>query len=292
MGYQQIKYEVKDKIATIYFSRPEAMNSYTPLMCDEINMALDAADNDPEVRAVIFTGGEGTKKPTFCAGFDLNYSDNPFSYLTDYSVFEAEDTGGINTIRIWQMKKPVIAAINGSAVGVGMTITLPMDVKICSEKAKMGFVFARRGFVCDAASSWFLPKIVGPSKAIELCCTGRIFNAQEALQMGLVTEVVPEDKVYERAVEIAKEMYVNCSPMSIAMCRQLIMQGMGAATPMLSHKLESVCYHYVAQSPDAEEGAKAFLEKRDPDWKTNPATDMPKSYPWFPKEEFPRNIQR
>ncbi len=291
MAYQQIRYEVKDKIATIYFSRPENMNSYTPLMCDEINAALDEADNDPNVRAVIFTGGEGTKKPTFCAGFDLNYSDNPFSYLTDYSVFEAEDTGGMNTIRIWEMKKPVIAAINGSAVGVGMTITLPMDVKICSEKAKMGFVFARRGFVCDAASSWFLPRLVGPAKAVELCCTGRIFNAQEALQMGLVTEVVPEDKVYERAVEIAKEMYVNCSPMSIAMCRQLIMQGMGAPDPMLSHKLESVCYHYVAQSPDAEEGAKAFLEKRDPDWKTNPATDMPKSYPWFPKKQFPRNIQ-
>ena len=279
MPYQQIRYEVKDKIATIYFSRPENMNSYTPLMCEEINRALDAADNDLEVRAVIFTGGGGTKKPTFCAGFDLNYSDNPFSYLTDYSVYEAEDTGGINAIRIWEMRKPVIAAINGSAVGVGMTITLPMDVKICSEKAKMGFVFARRGFVCDAASSWFL-----------LCCSGRVFNAQEALRMGLVTEVVPEDKVYERAVEIAKEMYVNCSPMSIAMCRQLIMRGMAAATPMLSHKLESVCYHYVAQSPDAEEGAKAFLEKRPPDWKTNPATDMPKSYPWFPKEQFPRNI--
>ena len=275
MPYQQIRYEVKDKIATIYFSRPENMNSYTPLMCEEINRALDAADNDLEVRAVIFTGGGGTKKPTFCAGFDLNYSDNPFSYLTDYSVYEAEDTGGINAIRIWEMRKPVIAAINGSAVGVGMTITLPMDVKICSEKAKMGFVFARRGFVCDAASSWFLPRIVGPSKAVELCCSGRVFNAQEALRMGLVTEVVPEDKVYERAVEIAKEMYVNCSPMSI----------------MLSHKLESVCYHYVAQSPDAEEGAKAFLEKRPPDWKTNPATDMPKSYPWFPKEQFPRNIQ-
>ncbi len=291
MAYEQILYEVKDKIATITLHRPEAMNSYTPLMCDEINAALDEADNDPNVRVVIFTGGGGTKKPVFCAGFDLNYSDNPFSYLTDYSVYEAEDTGGTNTLRLYEMKKPVIAAINGSAVGVGISMTLAMDVRICSEKSKMGFVFAKRGFVCDACSSWFLPKIVGLSKAIELAVTGRVINAQEALRIGLVTEVVPEDQVYARAVEVAKEM-MTCSPMSVAMCRQMMYQANALDTPMPAHKIESVCYHYVATSPDAEEGAKAFLEKRDPDWKTNPATDMPKSYPWFNPLKFPRNIQK
>ena len=291
MEFQQILYEVSEHIATISFHRPEAMNSYTPLMCDEINAALELADNDPDVRVVIFTGAPGTKKPVFCAGFDLNYSDNPFSYLTDYSVYEAEDTGGMNAVRLYEMKKPVIAAINGSAVGVGISITLPMDIRICSENAKMGFVFARRGFVCDACSSWFLPKIVGVSKAAELAMTGRIINAQEALRIGLVTEVVPADQVYARAREVAKEILVNCSPMSVAMCRQMMYQACGARNPMFSHKLESVCYHYVATSPDAEGGAKAFLEKRDPEWKTNPATDMPGNYPWLPPMQFPRNVQ-
>ncbi len=291
MAYEQILYEVSDHIATVKLHRPEAMNSYTPLMCDEINAALDQADNDPEVRVVIFTGGEGTKKPVYCAGFDLNYSDNPFSYLTDYSIYEARDTGGMNALRLFQMRKPVIAAINGSAVGVGVSMTLPMDIRICSDKAKLGFVFAKRGFVCDACSSWFLPRIVGMSKAVELAVTGRIITADEALRIGLVTEVVPADQVYARAVEVAKEISVNCSPMSVAMCRQMMYQVQDARDIMTAHKLESVCYHYVAASPDAEEGAQAFLEKRDPDWKTNPATDMPDNYPWFSPREFPRNIQ-
>lgn len=289
MSYETILYEVSEGIATITLHRPDNMNSYNNTMCEEINLALDAADHDPAVRAVIFTGGKGTKKPVFCAGFDLT-GGKPFDFSGE-DIHETRDTGGRNALRIYEMKKPVIAAINGSAVGIGATMTLPMDIRIMSEKAKLGFVFAKRGFVNEACSSWFLPRIVGVSKAVELVMTGRIITAREALDCHLVTEVVPEERVYSRAREIAREIADNCAPVSVALCRQMMYQMAGARWPMTAHKLESSSYHYIGVSPDALEGAASFLEKRPPQWKMDPAKDMPLEYPWFVQPSFPRNIQ-
>ena len=289
MTYETILYTVEENIATITLNRPGNMNSYNNTMCAEINLALNAADNDPAVRAVIFTGAEETKKPAFCAGFDLT-GGKPFDFSAE-DIHETRDTGGKNALRIYEMKKPVIAAINGAAVGIGATMTLPMDIRIMSESAKIGFVFAKRGFVNEACSSWFLPRIVGVSKAAELVMTGRILTATEALQCRLVTEVVPQDQVYLRARAIAKEIAENCAPVSVALCRQMMYQMAGARWPMTAHKLESSSYHYIGVSPDALEGAASFLEKRPPKWKMDPATDMPPEYPWFPAQPFPRNIQ-
>ncbi len=289
MTYTTILFDVKDRIATITFNRPENMNSYNNTMSAEINKALDEADNDPNVRAVIFTGNPNTKKPAFCAGFDLT-GGKPFDFSNE-DIHDTRDTGGTNALRIFQMKKPIIAAINGAAVGIGITITMPMDIRIISEKAKIGFVFAKRGFVNEACSSWFLPRIVGVSKAAELVMTGRILTAQQAYECGLMTEVVPEDKVYERAVEVAKEIADNCAPVSVALCRQMIYQMAGARWPMTAHKLESVSYHYIGVSPDALEGAASFLEKRPPEFAMDPAKDMPPEYPWFPPQQFPKNVQ-
>ena len=288
MNFELIKYEVEDRIATITLNRPDNMNAYNNQMCVEINEALDLADFDDSVRVVIFTGAEGCKKPTYCAGFDLTVKD-PFDF-SEQGPCNAWDTGGINSLRIFKMRKPVIGAINGSAVGIGITMTLPMDIRIVSEKAKIGFVFAKRGFMNEACSSWFLPKIVGLSKAVELIVTGRIINAEEALRIGLASEVVAQEEVYVRAREIACEIRDNTAPVSIALCRQMLYQCAGERHPMTAHKIESSCFYYVANAEDAKEGAKAFMEKRDPQFMMSPINDMPEAYPWFPEVEFPKNI--
>ncbi len=289
MTFETILYEVKDKICTITLNRPENMNSYNNTMSAEINQALKAANEDDGVRAVIFTGAEGCKKPTFCAGFDLT-GGKPFDF-GEVDVHDVRDTGGTNALSIYEMNKPVIAAMNGSAVGIGITMTLPMDVRILSEDAKIGFVFAKRGFVNEACSSWFLPKIVGISKAVELVMTGRIIKADEALRIGLVTEVVPQDQVYARALEVAKEIVSNCAPVSVALCRQMMYQLCNARHPMTAHKIESCCYHHIGLSRDALEGAASFLEKRPPEFDMSTVTEMPPTWPWFNKVEFPKNVQ-
>lgn len=204
MAYDTILYEVRERICTITLNRPEHMNSYNSQMCQEINLALDAADSDDDVRVVIFTGAEGGKRPAYCAGFDLTV-DKPFDF-SEAGFHNTRDTGGTNALRIYAMRKPVLAAINGSAVGIGITMTLPMDMRILSEDAKLGFVFARRGYVNEACSSWFLPRIVGLSKAVEWVTTGRIIGAEEALHSGLVSEVVPHSRVYARALEVARDI--------------------------------------------------------------------------------------
>ena len=289
MAFELIRYEVHERIATITLNRPDNMNSYNNQMCKEINMALDLADDDDEVRVVIFTGAEGCKHPTFCAGFDLTVQ-NPFDF-SEAGPCNARDTGGPNALRIYQMRKPVIGAINGSAVGIGITMTLPMDIRILSASAKVGFVFARRGYVNEACSSWFLPRIVGLSKAVEWVATGKIITADEALNSGLVSEVVPQDRVYVRALEIAREIRDNTAPVSVALCRQMMYQMAGARHPMTAHKIESTCFYYIGMSPDALEGAESFMEKRAPQFKMSPVSDMPPVYPWFPDLPFPKNVQ-
>ncbi len=289
MAYNTLKYEIKDRICTITFNRPELMNTYNNEMAAEINVALTEANNDDEVRVVIFTGNPNTKKPAFCAGFDLAAGD-PFDF-GETDMHDVRDTGGTNGLSLFNMRKPVIAAINGAAVGIGATITLPMDIRIMSEDAKMGFVFVRRGFVNEACSSWYLPKIVGFSKAMEWVLTGRLIKADEALASGLVNEVVPGDQVYARALEIAELIRDNCAPVSVAVCRQMLLQMQGSRHPMTAHKIESMNYFYLGMAPDSLEGAAAFMEKRNPDFKMSPIKDMPPIYPWFDEPNFPKNIQ-
>ena len=289
MAYDTILYVVRERICTITLNRPEHMNSYNSQMCQEINLALDAADSDDDVRVVIFTGAEGGKRPAYCAGFDLTV-DKPFDF-SEAGFHNTRDTGGTNALRIYAMRKPVLAAINGSAVGIGITMTLPMDMRILSEDAKLGFVFARRGYVNEACSSWFLPRIVGLSKAVEWVTTGRIIGAEEALHSGLVSEVVPHSRVYARALEVARDIRDNTAPVSVALCRQMMYQMAGARHPMTAHKIESSCFYYIGTAPDALEGAASFMEKRPPEFKMSPVTDMPPAYPWFPEVPFPKNIQ-
>ena len=289
MSYNTLKYEISNRILTITLNRPENMNSYNNEMAAEINDALEKANKDDAVRVVIFTGNPDTKKPAFCAGFDLT-GGKPFDF-GGIDSHDVRDTGGTNAINLFRMRKPVIAAINGAAVGIGATMTLPMDIRIMSQDAKLGFVFVRRGFVNEACSSWYLPKIVGLTKAMEWVLTGRLIKADEALASGLVNEVVPGDKVYARAVEIAELIRDNCAPVSVAVCRQMLLQMQGSRHPMTAHKLESLGYYYLGLSPDALEGAASFLEKRPPEFTMSPFTDMIPVYPWFPEPEFPKNIQ-
>jgi enoyl-CoA hydratase/carnithine racemase len=289
MEYKTLKYEVKDRILTITLNRPEKLNSYTPQMAADINVALEAANNDDNIRVVIFTGATNTKIPAFCAGSDLSEG-NPFNF-SEIDFYTMRDTGGTNALSLYKMRKPVIAAINGAAVGIGATLPLSMDIRVMSESAKMGFVFVRRGFVNEACSSWYLTKIVGFAKAMEWVLSGRLIKADEAYRCGLVNDVVPAERVYERALEIAVEIRDNAAPVSVALCRQMIYQMAGTRHPMTSHKIESACYYHIGQLSDAEEGANSFLEKRPPAFKNSVVTEMPDVYPWFDEPEFPKNIQ-
>lgn len=297
MEFSTLNYEVSERIATITIARPDKLNQYNPVMSAEINEALKAADTDDDVRVVIFTGGPVDRKgelkenSIYCAGFELVPQPGHNVFEFDEDEYECRDTGGTNAISLFNMKKPVIAAINGSAVGVGITMTLPMDIRILSSKAKVAFPFVQRGFVSETCLSWFLPRIVGISKANEWVLTGRYIMPDEALAAGLVSEVVEPDQVYPRAREIARQIVENTAPVAVAICRQLIYQMAGERHPMTAHKIESTAYKYIGASHDANEGPKAFLEKRKPEFNMSVNTDMPRQFPWFPQPEFPRNIE-
>lgn len=282
MEYTQILYEVKDNILTITLNRPEKLNAYTDyVMAPELMDAFDRADADDDVRVVIVTGaGRG-----FCAGHDLNEG---FDYKeqADATIETHRDIGGIVALRIYDMKKPVIAAINGAAIGVGITMTLPMDIRLASEKAKIGFVFAKLGITNEACSNWFLPRIVGISKAAEWSYTGRVFDAQEALAGGLVSQVVPHDDLLAKALEIAREIADNTSAVSVPLNRQMLWKMLGADHPMEAHKVESKCIYTLGQTPDAKEAVNAFYEKRPPRFIMKASTDMPDFYPWWPEKPF------
>ena len=284
--YQQIDYAVEDQIATITLDRPEQLNAFTARMMHEMISAFDATDADDNVRAVIVTGrGRG-----FCAGADLSGGGESFAHggggdsAGPQSV--VRDGGGLLTLRIFASKKPVIAAINGPAVGVGVTMTLPMDIRLASENAKLGFVFARRGIVPEACSSWFLPRIVGMSQAAEWVYTGRVFPASEALRAGLLRSVHPPDELLPAAHEIAAEIAENTSPVSVALSRQMMWRMLTVDHPMQAHRVDSRGINSRGASEDAREGVVSFLEKRAPNFPLKVSSDLPDIFPNWEEPEF------
>jgi enoyl-CoA hydratase/carnithine racemase len=281
MQYEQIRYVVDDGVLTITLDRPDRLNAFTTRMMHELIDAFGQADADDAVRAVIVTGAGRA----FCAGADLGAGGDTFDNREE-PIEEHRDGGGLVTLRIFESKKPVIAAINGPAVGVGATMTLPMDIRIAASSARMGFVFARRGIVPEACSSWFLPRVVGISRAMEWVATGRVFPAEEALAGGLVSRVVEPAALLETARGLAREIADNTSAVSVALARQLLWRMLGADHPMEAHKVDSKCIHWAGRQADAREGVTAFLEKRPARFTLRPSRDMPGFYPWWPKRGF------
>jgi enoyl-CoA hydratase/carnithine racemase len=277
MAFQEILYDVADGVATITLNRPDRLNAFTPTMMQELIDAFDRVDEDDDVRAVIVTGaGRG-----FCAGADLGGGGGTFDARERGNGGDAphRDGGGRVSLRIYDCTKPVIAAINGPAVGVGITMTLPMDVRLVAEGAKIGFVFARRGIVPEACSSWFLPRIVGISRAMEWVATGRVFDAQEALEGGLARSVHAPDELLGAANALAREIAENSAPVSVAVARRLLWTMLGADHPMEAHKADSRAIFARGQSADAHEGVTAFLEKRPAQFTDRVSDGLPELFP-------------
>jgi enoyl-CoA hydratase/carnithine racemase len=282
MEFDEIRYEVADGILQITLARPDRLNAFTGTMGRELIEAFDRADADDAVRAVIVTGaGRG-----FCAGADLGGGGETF----DSGQFQGDgedvprDLGGEVSLRIYASTKPVIAAINGPAVGVGITMTLPMDVRLAADDARIGFVFTRRGIVPEACSSWFLPRVVGISQAMEWTATGRVFSAQEALDGGLVRSLHPGDGLLDAARGLAAEIAQHTSPVSVAMTRRLMWTMLGAAHPMDAHRADSRGMFFRGRSADAREGVMSFLEKRPAEFPDRVSEGLPEL---FPGEEQP-----
>ena len=284
MAFEEILFDVADGVCTITLHRPEKLNAFTVRMMKELIEAFDLTDADDGVRAVIVTGAGRA----FCAGADVSGGGQTFDYESqgEREIREFRDGGGLVSLRIFESRKPVIAAFNGPAVGVGVTMTLPMDVRIASSAARFGFVFARRGIVPEAASSWFLPRVVGISKAAEWVYTGRVFGAQEALKAGLISQLVAADQLIPTATAIAREIADNTSAVSVALSRQLLWRMLGADHPMEAHKVDSKCIFWMGKSADAHEGVASFLEKRPAQFKLRPSQDMPEFFPWWTEREF------
>ena len=283
MGYSQIDYQVSERIATITLNRPEKMNAFTGTMMNEIIDAMDRVDGDDDVRAVIFTGAG---ERAFCAGADLTPEDGRALFssgepVADLSDPRVRDGGGLLTLRLFQSTKPLISACNGAAVGVGATMQLPMDIRLASDTARFGFVFARRGIVPEACSSWFLPKVVGINQALEWCMTGRIFDAHEALRGGLIRSVHPQGELIDAARGIAREIADNTSAVSVAMTRAMLWRLPSGDHPMEAHKVDSRAIYRLSKGLDATEGVQSFLQKRAPVFPAKVSADMPDFYPWW-----------
>ena len=284
MSYQEILYDVTGGVLTITLNRPEKLNAFTRTMRTEMIDALDRADADDDVRTIIVTGaGRG-----FCAGADLSSGGDTFNAeaRADRADGLNRDGGGLLTLRIFECKKPIIAAINGPAVGVGVTMTLPMDIRLAADVARFGFVFARRGIVPEACSSYFLPRVVGISQALEWTYSGRVFDAAEALAGGLVRSVHPKDELLGAARAIAHDIAAETSAVSVAMIRQMMWKMLGADHPMEAHKIDSRGIYHLGRSADAKEGVESFLEKRAAVFPGKVSTDMPEFFPWWEEEEF------
>jgi enoyl-CoA hydratase/carnithine racemase len=281
---EQILYDVSDGVLTITLNRPDRLNAFTPVMGRELIEAFDASDADDDVRAVIVTGaGRG-----FCAGADLEGGGGTFDWRERQQGAETpRDGGGRISLRIFNSLKPVIAAINGPAVGVGITMTLPMDVRLAVSGAKIGFVFTRRGIVPEACSSWFLPRIVGISQAMEWVSTGRVFDAEEALRGGLVRSVHESpEAVLEAAHALAREIADNTAPVSVALGRRLLWRMLGASHPMEAHRADSRAMFSRGQSADAAEGVTSFLEKRPAKFPDRVSGGLPDVFPDYEEPGF------
>ena len=282
MEFEQILYEVDDRIATITLNRPDKLNAWTVVMMGELIKAFDMADKDDDVLAIIMTGAGRA----YCAGADLDPSNIPTRHKNVKPGEVPRDTAGQFTLKVYDSKKPVIAAINGPAVGVGVTMTLPMDIRIASDTARFGFVFNRRGMVPEGCSTWFLPRILGFSQAAEWMLTGRVFSAQEALEGGLISKILPPEKLLSTAREMTLEIVDNNSIISTALTRQMMWSMLGADHPMEAHKIESKCLHYMSQSRDFMEGVESFLQKRPPKFAMRPNKEMPDFYPWWTDRSY------
>ena len=283
MEFEQITTELNDHVLTITMNRPDRLNAWTQTMFGELLEAFDRADADDEVRAVIVTGAGRA----FCAGADLERGRETFT-KREHQDPDAipRDSGGRLTLRIFEATKPVIAAINGPAVGIGATMTLPMDVRLAADDARIGFVFVRRGIVPEACSSWFLPRVVGISRAMEWVATGRVFTAQEALEGGLVRSLHPKDELLDAARELAREIAENAAPVSVALARRMLWRLLGAEHPMLAHRADSRGMLYRGRSADAAEGIAAFLEKRPASFPDRISNGLPDVMPGWTAPDF------
>ena len=283
MRYEQITAENADGVLTVTLNRPDRLNAWTPTMGQELMAAFDAADADDDVRAIIVTGaGRG-----FCAGADLQGGGSTFDWRERQSGDEIpRDGGGRFTLRVFDCTKPVIAAINGPAVGVGATMTLPMDIRLAADDARIGFVFARRGIVPEACSSWFLPRAVGISQAMEWVASGRVFSAQEALAGGLVRSLHPKDELLATARALALEIAENTAPVSVALARRMMWRMLGAEHPLLAHRADSRGMFSRGQSADAAEGVTSFLEKRPARFPDRVSDGLPDVMPGWAAPEF------
>lgn len=288
MSYTDILYAVEDHILTITLNRPDRLNAFTGAMMHELIDAFDRADDDDGVRAIIVTGaGRG-----FCAGADLSAGAGTFDRSAEQRQKDQDDYwthgdgGGRVSMRIFALKKPIIAAINGPAVGVGLTMTLPMDIRIAADTAKLGFVFVRRGMVPEACSSWFLPRIVGIGQALQWALSGRVFSAQEALEGGLVCSLHPVDDVVAEARRLATEIGENASAVSVALTRQMMWRMLGADDPIEAHKVDTRFTFARGASADAREGVASFLEKRKPAFTNKVSADLSEYFPWWEERPF------
>ena len=296
--FETLRYEIEDQVLLLTMNRPERLNAFNSVMQTEFLEALDHADTDDEVRAVIVTGeGRG-----FCAGADLSKGAETFDYDNQAEEAKADrasnegrqegsnawmrDGGGLLSLRIYEFNKPIIAAINGPAVGVGVTMTLPMDIRIASTKARIGFVFSRRGIVPEACSSYFLPRVVGVSKALEWAYSGKVFDAEEALSGGLIRSVHEPEDLLPTARAIASEIAENTSAISVTMIRHMMWRMLGADHPMEAHKVDSRGIFHLGRGADAHEGVASFLEKRPADFTMKTSEDLPEFFPWWDERHF------
>jgi enoyl-CoA hydratase/carnithine racemase len=283
MDFEQILTDTSQGILTITLNRPERLNAWTGRMGEELRAAFDLADADDEVRAIVVTGAGRA----FCAGADLESGGDTFDYSKrDTAGVAGRDGGGEFTLRIFESKKPVIAAVNGPAVGVGATMTLAMDVRMAADDARLGFVFARRGIIPEACSSWFLPRVVGISRAMEWVSTGRVFSAQEGLEAGLIRSLHPKDELLGAARELALEIAENTAPVSVALARQLMWRMLGAEHPMIAHRADSRGMIARGQSADVVEGVSAFLEKRPARFTDKVSDGLPDVMPGWRSPDF------
>ena len=272
--YKELLTSLHGDTFVISLNRPEKLNAFTKTMQDELIRVFDYTDKNDDIKSVVITG-EGR---AYCAGADLVDGPNTFNYAEEgnrLSNDEHRDGGGLVALRIFRSKKPVIGAINGDAVGVGATMTLPMDIRIASQSARFGFVFSRRGAVPEACSSWFLPRIVGISKALDWCYTGKVFNSQEALQHGLVSDVISDDKLIDRALEIGSSYSSKTSAISVSLSRHMMWNMLAATHPEEAHILDSMAMERMGKSPDIKEGIASFLEKRSPNFSMKVSKDLP-----------------